>query len=66
MRKRYLPFGYQIEQGEIAIVSKESNAVRFIFEEYLAGKSLKGIADIMSAKDRVFLPIIERNLLKSM
>ena len=32
MRKRYLPFGYQIEQGEIAIVSKESNAVRFIFE----------------------------------
>lgn len=51
MRKRYLPFGYQIEQGKIAIVSKESNAVRFIFEEYLAGKSLKGIADIMSAKD---------------
>ena len=51
MRKRYLPFGYQIKQGEIAIVSKESNAVRFIFEEYLAGKSLKGIADIMSAKD---------------
>lgn len=50
MKKRYLPFGYQIEQGEIAIVSKESNAVRFIFEEYLAGKSLKGIADIMSAK----------------
>ena len=30
MRKRYLPFGYQIEQGEIAIVSKESNAVRFM------------------------------------
>lgn len=51
MRKRYLPFGYQIEQGEIAIVSKESNAVRFIFEEYLAGKSLREIADIMSAKD---------------
>ena len=51
MRKRYLPFGYQIEQGEIAIESKESNAVRFIFEEYLAGKSLKEIADIMSAKD---------------
>lgn len=47
MRKRYLPFGYQIEQGEIAIVSKESNAVRFIFEEYLAGKSLKEIADIL-------------------
>lgn len=53
MRKRYLPFGYQIEQGEIAIVSKESNAVRFIFEEYLAGKSLKEIADIMSAKDKL-------------
>ena len=51
MMKRYLPFGYQIEQGEIAIVSKESNAVRFIFEEYLAGKSFKGIADIMSANE---------------
>ena len=49
MRKRYLPFGYQIKHGEIAIALKESNAVRFIFEEYLAGKSLKGIADIMSA-----------------
>lgn len=51
MRKRYLPFGYQIKHGEIVIALKESNAVRFIFEEYLAGKSLKGIADIMSAKD---------------
>ena len=51
MRKRYLPFGYQIKHGEIAIAFKESNAVRFIFEEYLAGKSLKEIADIMSAKD---------------
>ena len=51
MRKRYLPFGYQIKHGEIAIALKESNAVRFIFEEYLAGKSLKAIADIMSAKD---------------
>lgn len=51
MRKRYLPFGYQIKHGEIAIALKESNAVRFIFEEYLAGKSLKEIADIMSAKD---------------
>ncbi len=60
MRKRYLPFGYQIEQGEIAIVSKESNAVRFIFEEYLAGKSLKEIADIMSAKDMLHKAMPER------
>lgn len=37
MKKRYLPFGYQITDGKTTIVQEEAEAVQYIFEEYTAG-----------------------------
>lgn len=50
MKKRYLPFGYQITNGKITIVQEEAEAVQYIFEEYTAGKSLRKIAESMTAR----------------
>lgn len=48
MKKRYLPFGYQITDGKTTIVQEEAEAVQHIFEEYIAGKSLRKIAESMT------------------
>ncbi|MDR3278008.1 MAG: recombinase family protein [Oscillospiraceae bacterium] len=45
MKKRNIPFGYEIRNGEIVTSKDESLAVRMIFREYLAGASLKGLAE---------------------
>ena len=50
MKKRYLPFGYQITDGKTTIVQEEAEAVQYIFEEYTAGKSLRKIAESMTAR----------------
>ena len=50
MKKRYLPFGYQITDGKTTIVQEEAEAVQYIFEEYTAGKSLRKIAENMTAR----------------
>ena len=50
MKKRYLPFGYQITAGKTTIVQEEAEAVQYIFEEYTAGKSLRKIAESMTTR----------------
>lgn len=50
MKKRYLPFGYKITDGKTTIVQEEAEAVQYIFEEYTAGKSLRKIAENMTAR----------------
>lgn len=45
-KKRYLPFGYRMENGKITIVSGEAKLVQKIFSEYAEGKSLQQLADI--------------------
>lgn len=50
MKKRYLPFGYQITDGKTTIVQEEAEAVQHIFEEYIAGKSLRKIAESMTTR----------------
>lgn len=50
MKKRYLPFGYQITDGKTTIVQEEAEAVQYIFEEYTAGKSLRKIAESMTTR----------------
>lgn len=51
MKKRYLPFGYQITDGKTTIVQEEAEAVQYIFEKYTAGKSLRKIAENMTARE---------------
>lgn len=49
MRKnRNIPFGYSIVNGNITINLEEAAAVRQIFTLYIAGMSLKTIADQMT------------------
>lgn len=50
MKKRYLPFGYQITDGKTTIVQEEAEAVQYIFKEYTAGRSLRQIAESMTAR----------------
>ena len=50
MKKRYLPFGYQITDGKTTIVQEEAEAVQYIFEEYTAGKSLRKIAESITTR----------------
>ena len=48
--QRYTPFGYKVENGEIAANEPEATAVRMIFKFYLDGLSYKEIAAIMESQ----------------
>ena len=43
-KKRYLPFGYQMNEGNIIPDILESSAVQSIFENYRNGASLQMLA----------------------
>ena len=45
-KKRYLPFGYRMENGKIIVISEESKFVQQLFSEYSMGKSLQQLADM--------------------
>lgn len=49
-KNRFIPFGYQIANGDIAIQPTEESVVRQIFGMYLRGDSLLTIANIMMQK----------------
>jgi hypothetical protein len=55
---RYIPFGYEIINGQIALNEQESNAVKVIFSSYLQGASYTDIARQMTEKG---LPYHENN-----
>jgi len=42
---RKLPFGYRMERGEIKEHPVEADAVREIFQQYLAGASYKALVE---------------------
>ena len=44
MKKRYLPFGYVIRDGEIRVDTEQAKIVSGIFEAYIAGNTLQQIA----------------------
>ena len=46
-KNRTIPFGYGMKNGEITTNPKEVYAVVTIFDEYLNGKSLSEIANLM-------------------
>lgn len=48
--QRTIPFGYQMRQGKIICEQTEADAVKNIFSMYLAGESLKRIAQIMTER----------------
>lgn len=50
MNHRNIPLGYAISGGNITINEAEADTVREIAEQYLSGKSLKAIAEMLTAK----------------
>ena len=45
MGTRYVPFGYEITYGALAVIPQEERLVKSAFELYISGKSFKSIAD---------------------
>ena len=56
MKNRMLPFGYGMKDGGIVAERKEKEIVLWIFREYLNGKNMKKIADILTKKRITYLP----------
>lgn len=50
MKQRIVPLGYALSGGNITINEAEADTVREIAEQYLSGKSLKAIAEMLTAK----------------
>ena len=52
MRNRTIPFGYQYENGVLAINSPEAHTVQKVFAAYLSGEPLSKIAVSPSRQNR--------------
>ena len=50
MKKRYLPFGYAVRDGNIVIDTEQGTIVQSIFTAYLAGNTFQQIAKSMISK----------------
>ena len=56
MRNRNIPFGYQYQNGVLAVHPLESQTVRAVFAAYLGGEPLSKIAAHLTAKLVEYLP----------
>ncbi len=50
MKNRLHSYGYGMKDGQIIIIEQEAKIVRTVFERYIAGETLKGIADSLVEK----------------
>jgi len=57
IKTRTIPYGYTIRNGKTIIEHSEAEVIRSIFEEYIAGASLKEIAENLTARR---IPYTER------
>ena len=51
MKLRMVPYGYRMNNGKIIPDKNEATVVRNIFDLYIGGKSLKAIADSLTAEN---------------
>ena len=56
MKKRRIPFGYEMQKGKININSYESEILRQIFRDYIAGRNLKDLAEQLTEQQVEYLP----------
>lgn len=54
LKNRYIPYGYTMENGDIVIEQSEAKTIRYIFETYIAGATLKDIAVRLTAEQVVY------------
>ena len=50
MKKRTMPYGYEIRNGEITVNPKAEQIIKEIFKAYLDGMSFGNIADEMTCR----------------
>ena len=50
MKNRYIPYGYTIRNGKLVIEKGEAEIIRQIYEQYIAGASLKEIAEQLTKR----------------
>ena len=51
MKLRMVPYGYRMNNGKIIPDKNEATVVRDIFDLFIGGKSLKAIADSLTAEN---------------
>ena len=69
MGTRYVPFGYEITYGALAVIPQEERLVKSAFELYISGKSFKSIADrftMTGIEYREGKPDWNKNMIKRM
>lgn len=49
-KTRYIPYGYTMRNGRTIVEHGEADIIRYIFEEYIKGASLKDLADELTAR----------------
>ena len=47
---RYIPYGYTMREGQMEVACDEADVVRYIFDAYIKGASLKEIADDLTRR----------------
>ena len=59
-KKRALPFGYTLQNGQLVISEDEAKVVKDIFQAYIGGSSMLELADLMTHKQ---IPYTEKRLI---
>lgn len=49
-KTRYIPYGYTIRDGRTVIEHNEADKIRYIFDEYIKGASLKDLAEDLTLR----------------
>lgn len=49
-KTRFIPYGYTMRNGRTVIEHGEADIIRYIFDEYIKGASLKDLADDLTAR----------------
>lgn len=55
-QNRYLPYGYKVENGKIAIEPQEAEIIRRIYSRYAEGLAYKKIAEQLTESDVRYMP----------
>ncbi len=56
MKNRKIPFGYEIQKGRIQVSDYEAEILRRIFDEYINGKNLRELAEMLAEQKVEYLP----------
>ena len=56
MKTRKIPFGYEMQKGKIKISEYEAEILHRIFAEYINGRNLKELAEMLAEQNIEYLP----------